>query len=111
MIWDSSGLITAALSKPLLAHFPPDIVEVFALENGILLAHEMNIQHVLLESDSLSMVQSVHAKKIDGPLGHIYSGIHSSLLHFCSWSLIHLKRDCNRVAHDLAQLAKATGIT
>ena len=108
IVWDSSGHITAAMSKPLPAHYSLDAAEAIALENGILLAHELNIRHVLLESDSLSTVQSVLAKKNDEPLGHMYSGIYSSLLPFCSWALNHLKRDRNRAAHDLAQLAKST---
>ncbi|KAK9990628.1 hypothetical protein SO802_025613 [Lithocarpus litseifolius] len=83
--------------------------EAIALEHGILLAHEMNIPRVLLESDSLSTVQSINAKKTDGPLGHIFGGIRCSLLQFSSWSLHHLKRDRNRAAHDLTQLAKTTG--
>ena len=111
IIWDSSGHITAALSKPFPAHYSPDTTEAIALENGIILAHEMNIPLVMLELDSLSTVQSVNAKKNDGPLGHIFSGIYSSLLQFSRWSLQHLKRDRNRVAHDLAQLAKASGST
>lgn len=50
---------TAAMSKSLQAHYPPDTVEAIALENGIILAHEMNISGVIFESDSLSIVQSV----------------------------------------------------
>ena len=88
------------------AYYPPDAVETIALENDIILAHEMNISCVVIESDSLSTMQLVIAKKIGGPLGHIFCGIHSSLLQFSSWSLYHLKWDHNRVAHELAQLAK-----
>ncbi|KAL0003811.1 hypothetical protein SO802_011372 [Lithocarpus litseifolius] len=109
IIGDSSGHVTAALSRPLPACYSPEAAEAIALEHGIILAHEMNIPHVLLESDSLSTVQSIHAKKTGGPLGHIFGGIHSSLRQFSSWSLHHLKRDRNRAAHDLAQLAKSTG--
>ena len=87
IIWDSSGHITAALSKPLPAHYSPDTTEAIALENGIILAHEMNIPCVMLELDSLSTMQSVNAKKNDSPLGHIFSGIYSSLLQFSRWSL------------------------
>ena len=107
IIWDSSGHTTVAMSKPHPAHYSLNAAEAIALENGILLAHELNICHVLLEFDSLSTVQSILAKKKDEPLGHIYNGIYSSLLPFCSWALNHLKQDCNRATHDLAQLAKS----
>nr|XP_023875263.1 uncharacterized protein LOC111987752 [Quercus suber] len=107
IIRDSTGLVTAALSKPLSAPFSPEIAEVLALENGVLLAHEMNITRVIFESDSLATVQSVIAMEAGGPLGHIISGIRSSMLLFCSWRLHHLKRDHNRATHELAQLAKS----
>ena len=96
------GGITAALSKHLPAHYLPKTVKAIALENCVILAHEMNIPWVIIESDSLSTVQSVNAKKKGRVLGHIFRGIQSSLLHFCSWSLHHLKRDHKRAAHELA---------
>ena len=111
IIWDSSGHITATLSRPLPVYYSPDAAEAIALENGIILAHKMNIPRVLLELDSLSTVLYVCAQKTDGPLGHIFNGIHSSLFNFCSWSHHHLKWDCNRAAHDLAQLEKSSGTT
>ncbi|KAL0011518.1 hypothetical protein SO802_006626 [Lithocarpus litseifolius] len=61
------------------------------------------------QQDSLAMVLSVIAMESGGPLGHIISGIRSFLLHLYSWSLHHLKRDHNRAAHELAQLAKSVG--
>ena len=109
IIRDSSGQVIAALSKPLSASYSPEIANILAMENGVTLAHEMNITRVIFESDSLATVQSVVTMESGGPLGHIISGIRSSLLHFCSWHLHHLKRDHNRAAHELAKLAKSTG--
>ena len=106
IIPNSSGQVTAALSKPLSVPYSPEIAKVLALENGVILAHEMNITRVIFESDSLTMVQYVVTMEFGGPLGHIISGIGNSLLHFCSWHLHHLKQDHNRAAHELAQLAK-----
>ena len=84
IIHDSSGHIIAVLSKPLLIHYPPDTVEAITLENDIILAHEMNIPCVIIESNSLSTVQSIIAKKTGGPLDHIFCEIQSSLLYFSS---------------------------
>lgn len=77
-----------ALSKPLPAYYAPIAVEAIALENDIILAHEMNLLHVVIKSNSLSTVQSVIAKKTGGPLGQIFSGIHSSLLSVVGASII-----------------------
>lgn len=95
IIRDSSGHVTAAMSKPMPAHYPPETVEVLAMENGVILAHKMNISRVIFESDFFATVQLVNAMKSGGPLGHILSEIRSSLLHFSSWRLHHLKRDHN----------------
>nr|POE98647.1 hypothetical protein CFP56_78640 [Quercus suber] len=84
IIRDSTRHVTVALSKLLPAHYSPEIVEVLALENGVILVHEMNIFRVIFELDSLATVQYVVAMESSGPLGHIISGIRSSLLHFCS---------------------------
>ena len=46
-----------------------------------------------------------------GELGSIFQGIIGFLRVFGSWNLKHLKRDFNRATHELAQLAKAAGVT
>ena len=71
IIRDSTGHVTTALSKPLPAHYSPEIVEALALENGVILAHEMNISWVIFELDSIATVQSVVAMESGGLLGHI----------------------------------------
>ena len=106
-IRDSSGQVTAAFSRPLSAPYSPEIAKVLALENGVILAREMNITRVIFESNSLATMQYVVTIESGGPLGHIISGIRSSMLHFCSWRLHHLKQDHNRATHELAQLAKS----
>uniref|UniRef100_A0A7N2MJY8 RNase H type-1 domain-containing protein n=1 Tax=Quercus lobata TaxID=97700 RepID=A0A7N2MJY8_QUELO len=107
IIRDFNGHITAAMSKILPTHYPPDTAEALALENGIILAQEMILSHAIFESNSLSIVQSVNARSTDGTLGHIFNGILSSLiLSFSNRNLHHLKRKHNRAANELAQLAK-----
>ena len=43
IICDSFGQVTVALSKPLSAPYSPEIAKVLALENSVILVHEMNI--------------------------------------------------------------------
>ena len=81
-------------------------VEFLAFESGILLAEELKISNIIIESDVLAVIQSVEKGEIGGCLGHLVHGIILSLKDFISWSLNHVKRNYNRVAHELAQEAK-----
>ena len=47
IIRDESGGVIAALSKALPSHFPAEWTEFIALEQGILLAQELNLTHVI----------------------------------------------------------------
>ena len=99
------------MSKSLPAQFSVEEVKAIALENGVLLALEMNLTDVIVESDSLSVVQSVQRKEIYGALGHIIQGTLSAFSVFRSWKIQHLKKESNRAAHELAQLARASGVS
>ena len=50
----------------------------------------------------LAVIQSVEKGEIGGCLGHLVHGIILSLKDFISWSLNRVKRNYNRVAHELA---------
>ena len=84
-------------------------VEAIALENGVLLGQEMNLMDIIVEFDSLSVVHSVQKKEINGVFGHIIQGTLLALSTFRSWKIQHLKRKSNKVAHELAHLARPSG--
>ncbi|KAL0015856.1 hypothetical protein SO802_002925 [Lithocarpus litseifolius] len=65
----------AACSRYLSGQFTTSEVEVLAVECGILFAQELELSQVIIESDALSMVQSIIDNETDGSLGHFYSGI------------------------------------
>ncbi|KAL0013928.1 hypothetical protein SO802_000997 [Lithocarpus litseifolius] len=46
--------------------------EIFALENGILLAKEMQLSQITIESDALSVVQDLQNKETNGSVGHLF---------------------------------------
>ena len=76
------------------------------MEAGILLAHNMKISQVIIESDAVSTVSDISAKLVDGSLGHLYQGILAMLSSFSSLKIKHLEREYNKVAHELAHIAR-----
>ena len=106
IIRDSKGMTVAACANYLSGQFSALKTETVAVECGILLAQEMGLAQIIIETDALSVVQSIAASEFDGGMGHLYLGIIGLLKSFMSWELKHLKRDYNRVVHELAQSAK-----
>ena len=76
------------------------------METGILLARDMKITQVIIESDAATTVSNINEKFVDGGLGHLYQGILAVLSSFPGWKIRHLNREFNRAAHELAQLAR-----
>ena len=111
VIRDSKREVVAALCRILPGCFSVDEIEALAIEARIMLARELDLHHVIVESDSLSVVNQILAKDFSGGLGHIVHGISGFLEEFLSWQVWHLKRDLNRVAHELAHFAKCNNIS
>ena len=109
VIRDSFGHVVAALSRPLHACFAAEILEVLALEQGVLLAQELQLSRIILESDSLNVIQAIHDKATGSSYGHIVQGILQASESFESCIFKHLSRNFNTVAHELAQLARRSG--
>ena len=88
IIRDSCGAVTAACCKYFQGHFLVAEVEALVVEAGILLARNMKISQVIIESDVVSTVSDITAKFVDGSLGHLYQGILALLSSFYSRSNI-----------------------
>ena len=72
VIRDFNGMVSATITKILLAQYNVEEVEVIALENWVLLAQEMNPSYVIFELDYLSIVHhSLQSKETNGIFGHI----------------------------------------
>ena len=52
IVRDETGRVFVALCKALPLHYPADWAELFAMEQGVLFAREMNLSNVILESDA-----------------------------------------------------------
>ena len=47
-------------------------VEALAMEYGILLARELKMPRIILESDALAAIQNITAAETSGNIGHVY---------------------------------------
>ncbi|XP_075658795.1 uncharacterized protein LOC142628624 [Castanea sativa] len=71
-IRDSTGMITAAWCKYLQGQYSVTKTEALAVECGVLLARDMELSHIIIESDALAAFQGILAAEIEGNLGHVY---------------------------------------
>ena len=69
---------------------------------------DMKISQIIIESDAASIVSDINDKFVDGYLGNLYQGIIALLSSFSRWRIKHVKRECNRVAHELAHIARSS---
>ena len=78
---------------------------MFAVEQGISLARELQLSRVMLESDALSVINAINDSSFGTSYGHIIQDIShaQSSFDFCSFK--HLNRSFNSTAHELAQFA------
>ena len=111
IIRDANGGVFAALCKALPMHYSAEWTELFAMEQGVLLAQEMGVQQAIFESDASSVVQAISQDLCGGESGHLIQGIQNAKLRFLSCSFRHVKRDSNRAAHELAQYAKCKNVS
>ena len=95
VIRDCKGDVVAALCKPLQTRFFAKLTEVFSLEHGILLAQELHLAWVIVESNSLNAIQAINEGATGGSLGHILQGILQVSVSFESCLFKHINRSFN----------------
>ena len=111
VINDSKGQLVVALSKHLQAHYPTELVEVLAMEQGVLLAQEMHLSQVIFKADALSVIQAFNNNSTGNEFGHIIQEIQKARHSFARCFFKHVCRDFNKVAHDLTQFARRSEST
>lgn len=112
IICDSQCTAIAVLNKVLPASYTAEVAEAVSLLHGALFASEMEVSHAIFESDALSLIiQSINSEDVRGEIGHILQNIKSIASSFSWCSFQHLKRDGNRVAHELAKVARDSGVS
>ncbi|XP_075649953.1 uncharacterized protein LOC142620475 [Castanea sativa] len=106
IIRDYTGQVIAANYKILKAGYSADLVETLALLHGVMLAQELHLSRVLMESDALAVIQAVNDKCTGCRSGHIIQDILQSRNSFESCTFQHTSRQFNQVAHELAHYAR-----
>ena len=109
IIRDNQGNPIAASNKILPSPYTAKITKAVAFLHKVLLASKMKIFHAIFEFDALSIVQALNQGVVGGEIRLILHDIRIFSTSFSWCSFQHLKRDGNRVAHELAKAARLSG--
>ena len=82
----------AACSKVLNGAFTAEVTEALAVKEGVRLAKELELPQVIIESDSVVVVEAICSGNCNGVLGSLVQGSLELLRSFKSWKVKHLKR-------------------
>ena len=107
IIRDCRGDVVAARGRLLPALYSVEVIEAYAIEEGIKLACEVQLSRLIIESDSAIAIQVLNSRSFGADFGIILQGAFTMLSSFRSWSVKHLKREYNRAAHNIAQITRS----
>ncbi|KAL6998450.1 hypothetical protein U1Q18_008577 [Sarracenia purpurea var. burkii] len=98
------------MAEPVQRSVDSDVVECWALWKAVLFVKDLGILKIHVEGDSLTVINA--AKSMDEDRSHI-GGImevtKAKLARFSSFICTHIRRNGNKVAHELAKLAISIG--
>ena len=84
------------------------MVKALAANRAIVFAEELCLQSMVVEGDSLRVIQALVAAKPSRTMfGHVITEIHS-LVSNVDYSFCHVKREGNKLAHALTRRAVAS---
>ncbi|XP_075633851.1 uncharacterized protein LOC142606373 [Castanea sativa] len=108
VIRNDRGQVMGAMCKRTELPLKALETEAVAVEKGILLAWDLGLKDIVIESDSM-VVTSAFSKATSPPwsIQKVLEGTHQSLSWFNNWSVAHFNRNGNRAAHMLARSAKS----
>ena len=96
VIRDCRGVVVAASVKLLLAQYEVDVTEALAIEEGILIARQKMLKQVIIESNSLLVVDAISSNSSHGDLTPIILGILLLSFSLDTWKVKHLKRNTTK---------------
>ena len=103
---DCNGQVIAALSKKINAPLGPLEAEAKAVEAGVQFAKDIGIQDVILEGDSLTVLNALCGNTSPpSSVAVVVAGIKVLSCYLRQVEFSHVRRQCNRPAHLLAKYA------
>ncbi|TXG66206.1 hypothetical protein EZV62_007481 [Acer yangbiense] len=106
VIQDNDAHVRASLCQNLSAYFQPQIAEALAILKGLFLALNNGFVPAVLESDALTVVNSICLKMVPcNEVGVVIHDVLRLLNDVDSFSINYVLRLANKVAHSLAKLA------
>jgi ribonuclease HI len=107
IVRDWRGSFIAAESKHLLLCAEPVVAETLAALQALMFCTEQGFQNVLLEGDALQVVNMINSDKpCDRGYGHLVEDIREVSRSLGETRVQHVRRSANKVAHELALLAR-----
>ncbi|XP_041015991.1 uncharacterized protein LOC121258495 [Juglans microcarpa x Juglans regia] len=103
-IRDRLGLVTATLISPCNSFPDPLLGEALAALRTVQFGIELGLKYIIFEGDSKQVVHGINGAAEDwSTVGLIYQDIKKLLGTYLSWSVCHVPRQANTVAHCLAK--------
>ena len=97
-----------AMSKKISRTMGAIEVEPKAMEAGILFAWDLGLKNIVVEGDSLAVVQAIKGSVIPAiSIQKVIQGISWWLKKFDNWKISHARRSSNTAAHSMAKEAKS----
>ncbi|XP_030923049.1 uncharacterized protein LOC115949928 [Quercus lobata] len=107
VIRNAQGEVMGAMSKKISRPMGAIEAEAKALEAGILFAWDLGLKNIVVEGDSLAVVQAIKGSVIPAiSIQKVIEGISWWLKKFDNWKISHARRSSNTAAHSMAKEAK-----
>ncbi|KAK9987796.1 hypothetical protein SO802_028035 [Lithocarpus litseifolius] len=107
VIRNKRGEIMGALSKNFALPLGGLDAEAKAVEEGVLLAWDLRLKDIIIESNALLVTNSLGKQGVKpNSIGKVVEGILVDLNKFNAWEVNHTRRSGNNAAHILARQAK-----